>query len=179
MFGGQGVGAGGDAGAANGPAVAVGSVAGLFERVDDAAEGVVFLCAPGQPHVVRAHLLPGAGRERLAAFVDELQCVVLLGSQLGQEAGVGGELVAGQAGVALVAGLPGRQQTPPIGQDPVGALVELEHVVEVTGVDRQVAAVRGDLAVAQKLPFVRLGEGFGVFHGHRRADVAHVPLHDV
>src|SRR5207244_1669355 len=41
--------------------------------------------------------------------LDELAGAQLLGLQLRQEAGVGGELLIGQAGVALVAGLPGRQ----------------------------------------------------------------------
>ena len=39
------------------------------EGEDDPAEGVVFLAASGQPDVVLAHRLSGAGLERRAAFV--------------------------------------------------------------------------------------------------------------
>jgi hypothetical protein len=41
--------------------------------------------------------LPGPGLERLTAFVDELAGAQLLGLQLGQEAGIGGELLTRQA----------------------------------------------------------------------------------
>ncbi len=136
----------------------------LFELDDDTAEGVVFLAASGQPDVVLAHRLSGAGLERLASLVDELVGAGQLGFQLGQEGRVGGELVAGQAGVALGADLTGRQQAPTVGQDPVGAPVQLEHVVEVARVDLEVARVGGDLAVAQELG---LGGGLqGLRVGH-------------
>jgi len=68
------------------------------EGEDDSAEGVALLVASGQPDVVLAHRVSGAGLERRAAFGDELVGSGQLGLQLGQEGRVGGELVAGQAG---------------------------------------------------------------------------------
>jgi hypothetical protein len=106
-----------------------------YELEDDAAEGVVFLAASGKPDIVLAHLVSGAGLKRRAALVDELPGAGHLVLQFGQERRVGGEFVAAEAGDALDAGLAGRQQAPAIGQDPIGAPVQLEHVVEVPRVD--------------------------------------------
>ena len=112
-----------------------------------------------QPDVVLAHRHAGAGAEGLLPLADQVHGPVVLLAQLGEEAGVGGELVAGQAGVAPVAGLAGWQQAPSVGQDPVGPLVQLQHVVEVAGADLELAAVGGELPVAQELGFVGLGQG--------------------
>src|SRR5260370_22276591 len=119
---GDGVGGGGGAGSAQGLDAAI-SEPGVLELDDDPAEGVLFLAAPGEPDVVLAHLLPRAGGECLAALADELLSAGQLGGQLGQERGVGGELVAGQAGVSLAAVLAGRGAAPTLWQDPVRALV--------------------------------------------------------
>jgi hypothetical protein len=111
--------------------------------------------------------------------VDELSGAGPLGAQLGQKCRVGGELIAGQAGVSLVAGLAGRQQAPAVGQDPVGAPVQREHVVEVVWVDLEVPGVGGDLAVAQELS---LGGGLQrpcVGHAHGGRQVPEVALQDV
>src|SRR5260221_14111819 len=121
---GDGVGAGGGAGSAQGLDAAI-SEPGLLELDDDPAESVLFLAAPGEPDVVLAHLLPGAGGERLAALADELLGAGQLGGQLRQERGIGGELVAGQAGVALAAVLAGRGQGPAGRRDPGCARVPL------------------------------------------------------
>ena len=99
--------------------------------------------------------------------------------QFGQEAGVGDELVAGQAGVPAVAALPGRQGAVAVGQDPVGTLVQLQHVVEVFGVQRGLAAVAGEFAVAQELGFGGLSQRLGVGHRHRRGQVPQPALHHV
>ena len=115
---------------------------------------------PASQNVVLAEVLAGAGPECLAALGDELFGAGQLGGELGQERGVGGELVAGQAGIPLAAQLPGRQQAPAVGQDPVGPLVQLEHVVEVTRVGVELAGVGGELAVAQELGLVGGGQGF-------------------
>src|SRR5664280_3819963 len=124
---------------------------GLFELDDDPGEGVLFLAASGQPHVVRGQVSAGAGQEPGAPVLDELLGAQLLGGQFGQGGRVGGELLAGQARVALVAALPGWQQAPAVGQDPVGALVQFEPVIQVPQVDLEVAGICGDLAVAQEL----------------------------
>ena len=105
--------------------------------------------------------------KRLLPLVDQVQGPVLLLAQLGQERGVSGELVTRQAGVSPVAGLARWQQAPAVGQDPVGPLVQLQHVVEVTGADLKVAGVGGQLAVAQELGFVGFGQGLGIMHRHR------------
>ena len=134
---------------------------------------------PASQNVVLAEVLAGAGPECLAALGDELFGAGQLGGELGQERGVGGELVAGQAGIPLAAQLPGRQQAPAVGQDPVGPLVQLEHVVEVTRVGVELAGVGGELAVAQELGLVGGGQGFRVDHRHFRRQVAEVALHHV
>jgi hypothetical protein len=82
LAGGDGVGAGGHASAAHRPRVAVGQ-RGAFQRVDDAAQGVLLLAAAGQPDVVVAQLPPGARGERLAALVDQRCGAGPLGLQLG------------------------------------------------------------------------------------------------
>ncbi len=58
------VGAGGGPGAAQGLHGAV-REPGVLELDDDPAEGVLFLAAPGEPDVVLAEILAGAGLERL------------------------------------------------------------------------------------------------------------------
>ncbi len=68
---------------------------GCLQGQEEPAEGVLFLPAPGQPDVVLAHGLADAGGERGPALVDQLAGAGQLGLQLGQEGGVGGELVAG------------------------------------------------------------------------------------
>jgi hypothetical protein len=64
-------------------------------------------------------------------------------------------VVAGQAGVALAADLPGRQQAVPVGKHPVGALIKLQQVVQVPGVGADLAGVGGQLPVSQELSFRR------------------------
>ena len=113
------------------------------------------------------------------AIVAELAGAGLLGLQLGEERGVGGEFVAGQAGVPLLAQLPWGQQAPSVGQDSVGALIQLQHVVDLARITGQLTRVGGDLAVAQKFPLVGRGEGFGVLHGHGRREWPDVALHDM
>jgi hypothetical protein len=51
-----------------------------------------------QPDVVPAHGLARAGAECFLPLADQVQGPVVLLPQFGQEAGVGGELVTGQAG---------------------------------------------------------------------------------
>ncbi len=97
----------------------------------------------------------------------------------GQESGVGGELVTRQAGIPLAADLAGGQQAPAVGQDPIGAFVQLEHGVKITWVGLEVAGVGGELAVAQELGLVGGRQGFRIDHGHFRRQVAEVALHYV
>jgi hypothetical protein len=66
-----------------------------------------------------------------------------------------------------------------VGQDPVGALVQLQHVVEVFGVQRGFAAVAGELAVAQELGLGGLRQRLGVGHRHRRGQVPQPALDHV
>ncbi len=122
---------------------------------------------------------PERARKVNLALVDKLQCAVALRGQLGQKRSVGSEFVAGQTGVALGADLPRRQQTPAIGQDPVGALVEGEHVVEVARVDGQFACVGGQLPIAQELGLLSAGQGVRIDHSHLWCEMAEVALHDV
>jgi hypothetical protein len=82
-----------------------------------------------------------------------------LGSQFREERRIGREIPAGQTGISAVTRLPGRQQAPAVGQDAVGALVQLQHVVEVPGARLQVTGVGGDLPVAEELGLVRFGQG--------------------
>lgn len=77
---------------------------------------------------------------------------------LGEVGGVGGEVVAGQAGVAALARMQPRQQADAVGEDAVGALVEPDQLVDITGIElerppvtvdlgeRRVASLRGLLA---------------------------------
>ncbi len=76
------VGAGGGSSAAQGLRGAV-CGPGVLELDDDLAEGVLFLAAPGEPDVVLAEVLAGAGPERLAALGDELLGAGQLGGELG------------------------------------------------------------------------------------------------
>ena len=99
--------------------------------------------------------------------------------ELWQVAGVGREVVAGQARVAALAALERRQQAHPVGQDPVGVTGELDHLVDVGRVKIKLAAVRAELLEAQKLPLVRLWQRVGVAHRHLRGEVAEIALHDV
>ena len=74
---------------------------GAFEADDDAAEGVVLLASPGEPHVVLADLPAGAGEQRGTSLFDQLAGAGPLGSQFRQEALVGGELVTRQQALPL------------------------------------------------------------------------------
>ncbi len=75
--------------------------------------------------------------------------------------------------------MPWRQQAPPVGQHPVGAAVQLEHVVKVPGVGLDRAGVGGELAEPQELGLGRLGQGLGIMHGHGGRQVPEVTLHHV
>jgi hypothetical protein len=110
------------------------------------------------------------------ALLDQRSELCELLRVLGEVGAVGDELVAGQAGVAALARLAGRQHAEPIGKHAVGALVELERVVEVARVDLQFAGVGGDLAVAQELALVGLAHGLGVVHRHPRRRLSNVGL---
>jgi len=111
--------------------------------------------------------------------VDQVGELFELLAVLGQVGGVGGELVAGQAGVAAVAGLAGREHAQAVGEDPVGAPVQLHHLVDVAGVQVERTAVAVDLRQPQELALVGLGERGGVVHRHLGARVPDVALHDV
>lgn len=108
----------------------------------------------------------GAGRERGLPGFDERTGALVLVFQFGQERGVGGELVAGQAGVAFAAYLPGWEQAVAVGEHPVGALVELQQVVEVFGVEVEFAGVGGQLPVPQELRFGGGLQRLRVVHCH-------------
>ena len=99
--------------------------------------------------------------------------------QLREVAGVGGEVVAGQACVAALAALDRRQQAHPVGQDPVGVTGELHHLVDVGRVERELAAVSAELFEAQELPLVGFGQRVGVAHRHLGRQMPEVALHDV
>jgi hypothetical protein len=86
LAGGDGVGAGGGACRAQHPDGAVGEP-GLLELDDDPAESVLLLAASGEPDVIVAEFLPGAGGGRFAALADELLGAGQLIGQLGQERG--------------------------------------------------------------------------------------------
>ncbi len=99
---------------------------------------------------------------------DELLGGGELAADLGKVAAVGGEVVAAVAGVALVAGPDRGQQAVAVGQDPVGAAVELEQVEHVAAVHAGLAAVPADLDHGQELAFGGAGQGRGIPHGHFR-----------
>ena len=119
---------------------------------------LLFSAPLGEPDVLVGHLVAGSvASNACLRCVDELAEEVELLLVLGEVGAVGGELVAGQARVAAVADLPGREHAPAVGQHPVGALVELEQLVEVARVELELAAVGGDLLEAQELALVGLG----------------------
>ncbi len=126
-----------------------------------------------------SHLGPGALAVLGLAGLDEFLGAGQLGAQLAEVAGVGGEMIAGQAGVAAVAALGRGQQAHPVGQDPVGVPVQLHQLVDVGRVHLQRPGVTADLGEPQELRLVGLGQGLGVMHGHFRREVTHIPLHDV
>ena len=152
---------------------------GLLEHGDDLLQGALLGQALLEPHVRAGHLLAGPGAERGLALRDQLAELLQLLLVFGQVAGVGGELVAGQARVAAVAGLAGREHAQPVRQHPVGALAELDQREQVARVEFEVGAVGGDLLVAQELPLVRLPERVGVSHRHLRREVPEVALDHV
>src|SRR5581483_7597079 len=92
-------GAGGDARAAD-RLVGMPDQVGLLEHGDDLLERALFGQALLEPHVRAGHLLAGPGAERGLALLDQLAELLELLLVFGQIAGVGGELVAGQARVA-------------------------------------------------------------------------------
>jgi hypothetical protein len=100
------------------------------------------------------------------AVLDELLGFGELTADLGQVAAVSGEVVAAVAGVALVAGPDRRQQAIAVGQDAVGAPVELEQVEHVAAVRAEFAAVAAGLDHGQELALGGAGQGRGVAHGH-------------
>jgi len=58
-----------------------------------------------------------------------------------------------------------------VGQDSVGMPVQLEHVVEVAGVDLDLTPIGGDLAVAQKLGLGGGLQGLRLGHAHGRPEM--------
>jgi hypothetical protein len=91
---------------------------------------------------------------------------------------VGDEDRAGQAGVALVAGLQGRQQAPAVGKEPVGAVEQVQAVVVFAG-EAHPGAVGLELDGGQeRLLGVLLAFG-DVVHGHGRGGVSGIALQDV
>ena len=115
-----------------------------------------------------SHLGSGALAVLGLTGLDEFPGGGQLGAQLGEVAGVCGEMIAGQAGVPAVAALRRRQQADPVGQDPVGVAVQLHQLVDVGGIHLQRPAVTAELGEPQELGLVSFGEGLGVMHGHFR-----------
>lgn len=142
-------------------------------------QGALFAAALLQADVLGAHRLAGAVVERLLTVLDEVDQAPELVFVLGQEGGVGGELVAGQTRVAAFADLPRGQHAVAVGQHPIGALIELEQVVEIARVDSELARVGGDLVKAQELALVGGGQRLGVVHRHLRREVPEVALDDL
>src|SRR5258708_581626 len=100
-----------------------------LQRGDDGLQRGDLAAAALQPDVVLAHRRAGTGAKRLLPLVDQVQGLVLLLLQLGQEGGVGGELVARQAGVPAVAGLAGPEPAPAPRQGPLAPAGALRHVL--------------------------------------------------
>ena len=91
---------------------------------------------------------------------------------------VGDEYRAGQAGVALVAGLQRRQQAPAVGQEPVGPVEQVQAVVVLAG-ELDPGAVGPELGGGQERllgVFLALGD---VVHRHGGGGVPGVALQDV
>ena len=141
---------------------------GAGDGGDDLGERPLLFASLSEPDVLVGPLQPGPGFERLLARVDELGEEVELLLVLDEVGAVGGELVAGQAGVSAVADLSGREQAPAVGEDPVGALVELQQLVEIRRVELELAAVGGDLLEAQELALLGLVADLDLAHRHRR-----------
>ena len=114
--------------APHGAITVVGSEAG-----DEQIEGGQFATACFEPDVVVGHRVTVSLREGLLALVDESDGGGVLLVEHVEVGRVGDEQIAGEACVAFVADVSGWEQTPAVGQDPVGALVELHQVVEVLG----------------------------------------------
>ena len=125
-----------------------------------------------------SHLGSGALAVLGLTGLDEFPGGGQLGAQLGEMAGVGREMIAGQAGIPAVTALGRRQQADPVGQDPVGVAVQLHQLVDVGGIHLQRPAVTAELGEPQELGLVGLGEGLGVMHVIS-ARHAHIALHDV
>ena len=91
---------------------------------------------------------------------------------------VGDEHRAGQAGVALVAGLQRWQHAPPVGQEPVCAAEQVQAVVVVTG-QLDAGAVSAKLRGGQERLLGVFVAGGDVVHGHRRGGVSGIALQDM
>jgi hypothetical protein len=138
------------------------------DRGDDLAQRLLFFAPFGEPDVLVGHLTAGPRLERLLAGLDQAGEEVELLLVLWLIGAVGGELVAGQARVPALAHLPWWEQAPAIGEDPIGALVELEQLVEVGRGELELAAVGRDLLEAQELALLGLVADLDVAHRHRR-----------
>lgn len=131
------------------------------------------------PDVVVPEFTPGSLPVLVASLGDQGFGRGELAAQFVEMGGVGGEVPAGHACVALVAGFQRWQQAHPVGQHPVGARGELGHFVDVMRGDVDVGAVRPDLLVFEELCFGSGREGGRVAGGHLGTLVAEVALHDV
>ena len=153
-----------DAGAADDGGV----VAEGFQCGDLQAHAADFGVALLEPDVGVAHRLAVAGGVLVLAVPDELLGGGELPADLGEVAAVGREMIAAVAGVALVTGPDRGQQAVPVGQDAVGAAVELEQVEHVAAVHAGLAAVPADLDHGEELALGGGGQGRGIPHGHLR-----------
>ena len=103
------------------------SSARAVQRADFQAHAADFGDPLFEPDVGLGHRLAVAGEVLFFAVLDQLLGGGELAADLGEVAAVGGEVIAAVAGVAFIAGPDRRQQAVSVGQDPVGAAVELER----------------------------------------------------
>ena len=118
--------------------------------------------------MIGSHLGSGALAVLRLTGLDEFLGGSELGAQFFEVAGVGREMIAGQAGIPAVTALGRREQADPVGQDPVGVAVQLHQLVDIGGIHLQRPGVTAELGEPQELSLVGLGEGLGIMHGHFR-----------
>ena len=141
-------------------------------------QGLVLGVALREPDVVAGHRAAMTFLERCGGAVDEFAGFCQLPLERRPVGFVGGEDRAGQAGVALVAGLQRRQQAPAVREQPVGAVEQVQDVVVLAG-DRDLGAVGPELGGGQERLLGVFLAVRDVVHGHRRAGVPGIALQDV
>ena len=151
--------------------------AGLH-RGEEPDQGVALGLALDEPDVAVGHGVTVPVAELRGGLLDQRGRLRQLPLEGGEVTVVGHEDAAGQAGVAFLAPLQGRQQAVAVGQEPVCAAGQMQRVVVFPGEDHA-GAVGPELAGGQERLLGVLVAAGDVVHGHGRRGVARVALQDV